>query len=827
MRHYVILLLILIQVLAFAKEAPVMIIRNGQPFVRLTVIGPSVGITVSYDNKYKSVRIDTALSSEGFSIDSMAEKNKSQSYFTRLPDYPDRLYISLKGLINYKVITHFNKKLQTLVLFNQENELWLELNDSTNIKTLSPVKVSPKDPVNLDIVKLKGLINKYDGILKDVGAPLLYNAAEFGDIPTLTLLLDANVSPNIKNEYNLYTTALQLAVEKKQSKAAILLVSRGAVAESAYILSLAIQSNDVELVQELLKHGSNPNTRGGGGLTALHIAALMQNTDMAKLLVEHGAEVNSYDDQKRTPLLAATDPDVIIWDSPKEYITHISIPEIHRIVDYLISAGANINARDKDGDSILHNTVRLMDFQQYQTLLTNKDFRTPTKTEQSKMLLALMNSAVNLQNQMKEKPEIIAEMTLSEPGKDKTGKPVELSENERNKIIDEMKEKYNKNFSVIFADLLKREIDFSVIDENERTLLHYAVLLDDLSYANKLIDAGADVNLNDPLKYAILSDFNVKGTELLLQKGADVSKNSPFLLLDVRSFSGDFDKEIKIANHDNILAIAKLLVKYKANMTLADDKSYVAVFDDEWGGKAIHHAVNTGYPDLVELLLDNGADIEAGDNDGTTPLGIAADMEEADIMTLLIKRGAKINFRDNDDNTPLSFAIFNRSVECIKLLLHQPGIDIKNRGKSGVSYLMMAIGGRKDSDYEKWFPTFFSELLKRGCKVNDVDEDGRTALLGAVYHSPVSVRLLLEAGANVNLPDRDGNTPLHLCVQNVFEKENILSVTLLLKYGANVNALNKAGLSPLDIANREKHREFADILIKNHGKAWKYKKIVK
>jgi uncharacterized protein len=85
-------------------------------------------------------------------------------------------------------------------------------------------------------------------------------------------------------------------------------------------------------------------------------------------------------------------------------------------------------------------------------------------------------------------------------------------------------------------------------------------------------------------------------------------------------------------------------------------------------------------------------------------------------------------------------------------------------------------------------------LLAAGADPNVRDEDGRTPLFSAVLGASIGlVGLLLESGADVNARDSQGFTPLHYCAQ-----EDLLEMTrLLISRGADVNAQDEDGSSVL------------------------------
>ncbi len=173
----------------------------------------------------------------------------------------------------------------------------------------------------------------------------------------------------------------------------------------------------------------------------------------------------------------------------------------------------------------------------------------------------------------------------------------------------------------------------------------------------------------------------------------------------------------------------------------------------------LHGAVKAGDKAQVEALLAQGADVNAKDTYGVTPIDKAVSWGQKDIAELLLAKGADINAKTEDGGT----------------LLH-----------------LAASGGHKD---------VVELLLAKGADVNAKSRYDFTALNSAAYegHKDV-VELLLAKGADVNAKDKDGMTPLHW-VANLNKKDNGKDIAeLLLAKGADLNAKNKFGQTPLYLA---------------------------
>uniref|UniRef100_A0A8C8CIQ3 Poly [ADP-ribose] polymerase n=1 Tax=Oncorhynchus tshawytscha TaxID=74940 RepID=A0A8C8CIQ3_ONCTS len=239
----------------------------------------------------------------------------------------------------------------------------------------------------------------------------------------------------------------------------------------------------------------------------------------------------------------------------------------------------------------------------------------------------------------------------------------------------------------------------------------------------------------------------------------------------------------------------------------------------------LHFAAGFGRKDVVDHLLQTGANVHARDDGGLIPLHNACSFGHAEVVSLLLCQGADPNARDNWNYTPLHEAAIKGKIDvCIVLLQHGADPNIRNTdGKSALDLADPSAKAVLTGEYKK------DELLEAArsgneeklmalltpLNVNCHASDGRKSTplhLAAGYNRVRIVQLLLQHGADVHAKDKGGLVPLHnACSYGHFEVTE-----LLLKHGACVNAMDLWQFTPLHEAASKNRVEVCSLLL-SHG----------
>ncbi|XP_034073956.1 protein TANC2 isoform X4 [Gymnodraco acuticeps] len=228
-----------------------------------------------------------------------------------------------------------------------------------------------------------------------------------------------------------------------------------------------------------------------------------------------------------------------------------------------------------------------------------------------------------------------------------------------------------------------------------------------------------------------------------------------------------------------------------------------------------------GYMDMVGLLLEYGASVDAPSESGLMPLGYAAAGGHMAIVTVLCRKRAKVDHLDKNGQCALVHAALRGHMEVVKYLIQcdwsmgppqtqQQATFTKSHAVQQALIAAASMGYTEIVSYLLDLPEKDEEEVERA-QINNFDTLwGETALTAASGRGKLEVcRLLLEQGAAVAQPNRRGIVPLFSAVR----QGHWQIVDLLLTHGADVNLADKQGRTPLMMAASEGHLGTVEFLL--------------
>lgn len=275
----------------------------------------------------------------------------------------------------------------------------------------------------------------------------------------------------------------------------------------------------------------------------------------------------------------------------------------------------------------------------------------------------------------------------------------------------------------------------------------------------------------------------------LLNRAIKICKVETVELLLKRGIDPDAYNSLHLAIRLKKLDVVESLLNHGADANQLDDN----------GAKTPLHAAlgRSNSFEFVELLVENGADVNCPDHMGTLPLAMALSKGPT-MIDLLIKSGATINGRNSEGHTVLLAGLRkNYNVGRILNVVHylvRLGADVKLADNKGKTALHVAAHGA--------FPKIVDCLLHYGADPNVADHKKRTPLyMSAIVECDKTAAHLLRYGARINERCVDGNTPLHAAVMVGLDS----MVTFLLEHQADCTVKNDEGLTPFVLAVRRKN----------------------
>jgi cytohesin len=405
-------------------------------------------------------------------------------------------------------------------------------------------------------------------VLVGCGPPArnIWQAAADGKIDAVKYHLAAGVDVNVKMKNILATTPLHEAV----------------------------RNNRKEIVEFLIAQGANVNARDGSGETALYQAAHMGYLELCKLLINNGADLN------------ISTFKITMGHSP----LYIAIRNRHAdVAELLITSGADVNKKNKFGESPMDMAIHAK-LQNIVNLLIEHGAETSALKGKGKTDVTAKAPEISIHDTVRrgqiESVEQYLDAGGDVDGKDKQDKtPLQHAAFHGHKEIAEL--------------LISKGADVNAKDIWEQTPLHKSALIGHKETIELLIAKGADVNAK------------TKGGETPLDTA--IQYEEPVIADLLRKHGG----KSGAADSIHVAAAVGNIEAVKQHLVVGTDVDA----KDERGWTPLHFATLRGHKKVVELLIAKGADVNPKNNAGETPLDQFEEKKQKEIANLLRKHGGK------------------------------------------------------------------------------------------------------------------------------------------------------------------------------------------
>jgi uncharacterized protein len=475
--------------------------------------------------------------------------------------------------------------------------------------------------------------------------------------------------------------------------------ARDAEQQGDTVLMAAASGSSMETLEMILAAGGDIKATNDDGQTALMKAVTLdhryspaQRLPMIELLLTKGANINAKAKDGRTPLLYS----VVQYMSEAGGV--ISHPEV---VQLLLEHGANVKASDASGDNALLLTVDVWKgSSDIVSLLLAKGI--DPNWQNKKGTTALMIAAG------KDKREVVTllldkgvDLNLRDAGgATALDHAVSNGNAELAKLL-LAKGGHSKNEYKSQADMITATTNFALLR---------AAMNNNLEEVESQIAAGADINSRNqvgdtPVILAVQYSYSRLGVlHYLVEKGAD---------LNIANINGE--TALMLAASSNNSEAAEILLAHKASIDPRNTQLQTA----------LHIAAGGLHTKIVAAVLGSsgarGLDIDIRDASGMTPLMLAANNEgfvPDEVMQLLINKGAQVNAQDAQGYTALMIAAKVGQMAGVEFLLAKgASVNLKNNdGQTALKLARTVHGNKQIINANLVEDRIVAMLLKAGAK---------------------------------------------------------------------------------------------------------------
>ena len=471
-----------------------------------------------------------------------------------------------------------------------------------------------------------------------------------------------------------------------------------------------------EATQLLLTAGANPNLKTDGGDLPLHVAAQNGHVGTVALLLEKGADVNALNSKGETAIFVIAGPKYGFMararSSPQQSKNSVLVMQL------LVENGAHTAATERQRNRTSLECAIFRGHEGLVQLLLQYESFTATQ----KALLLYLTELYHAIGEMSENEEAVNRLLCRKEAQN-------LGDISRLLLIPYPAERGYKRVVLTF---LQSGAAIEAEDLVGNTALQLSAWKGHIAVVELLLHQAAAIDSRGSTDATPLMMAASKGktdvVRLLLEHGANIGAASAN-----RDYGSTAVARALDGHHT---ATARLLLERGADTNAkyhqcsAESLLHAVVRKSSW---------NSQIPD-IDLLLEKGADLEAKDDDGQTPLVVGIQHEKLETVKYLLERGADLEAKDGHGRTPIAMAVQKRRLEIVDLLLEK-GADLEAKDSHGRTVLTVAV--------QKGTLQTVYLLLEKEANLEARDNNGHTPLVTAVRRGRCDhVEFLLEIGAD-------------------------------------------------------------------------------
>lgn len=626
---------------------------------------------------------------------------------------------------------------------------------------------------------------------------LLYHAILTRNAALVEALIEAGVELNAP--LNSEKTSLALAIRAHSAEMIRLLASHGANVHFSDVqkeLQKALGDRNTNYVQAIIDVSDNA-ILPDGIQHLLYVAVCNGNAELVKSLTNAGADVNTLLADRKSGeaiLRAGTDMiEALLGDMdtiPEELFVTAIATRSTTMMRLLASHGATAEFPGKDNElsDAIADAIRFGDASCLKALVDVSEEAIRPDGPQHLLPLAIAAKNTDLVQSLIDMGVDPNFESKSVPGSHPLNAAILTGDQaivdivaRRAKAIppDSITAAIRGRSSAILKTLIDHGADLSSGD-----FLCAAAANTNSQFAELLLDGGADLNSGHPLQIAA-ANRNGKVIQLLIDRGADVNAGDP----------------LKAAVETGDKASVELLVAAGAEVnadhlslatTKRDPELFKSLFDNskldfsaEAAGSIVSAALQNKRMTAALLVLQRVPNVDPGD---ARSLQNAVELGNPEVMRLLLKNGARMKVLNEMRFPAVANATANKRIEFIRLLIDS-GADPTIPTDRGETALHVAAR-RSTPDAAILLSEYFGDLNVR-------DGIRKTPLYCAVELGKDAVaEYLLKHGADPTLADVNGSTPLHRAAANM----SLPLIKMLVGAGTDVNVRNNPGETPLFLA---------------------------